>query len=857
MDSPDTYLSMPSDVLNSLLSEPGADRFILSNGLTVVFKADHSHQLLSLQAWVKTGSIHEGSFTGAGLSHYLEHMLFKGTGKREGRAISREVQEVGGYINAYTSFDRTVYHLDLPSEALSRGMDLLFDMLSDSLIDPVEFEKERKVILREIDMGLDDPDRQVSRMLFQNAFRQHPYRYPVIGLAPLFLRVQRDDLYAYYKGRYTPENTVLIVVGDTTREAVEAELEKTFMDWEPNLLLRPVIPAEPEQLSYRVERQKGDCQICRAAMAYKVPGLTHSDALAIDMLAAVLGNGQSSFLYQEMRERRQLVHHIDATCWNPGDKGLFFISYSCDPSKSGEAEQAILDYLQTIERRPFTIAQLEKVRRQALVHEVNALRTIKGQANRLGIAEVVVGDLDYPRHYLQLLRNVGPSDLNEMIQRHLKATQLTVASIGAAVSKPVQTEVLHSQRDCRDFQQITLNNGVRLLMQPDRKLPKISLRYAGLGGPMYEAANERGITAMMATLMLRDTRYRKASEIFEAIESAGGQLTEYAGNNTFGFSLDVLSQDFPLGLQLLEEALMYPTFETETFETERHAQIAQIREDEDEIAERGRRELRKHFFRDHPYCIDSFGSVEDLEKLSLAAIDAHYRKLVVGRNAVVSVSGDFDPDTMVDELEAVFSALPDFTFHRQPSIPLIHSGERTCRIEVPKEQVVVFEAYGNPGLLDEGAFLYSSLADEILSDMSGQLFERVREESSLAYFVGASRMTGLDTGLFYLNAGTHSKGYEQVLSEFKKELDRIRSGGISQAEFDRCCNRLKIQSRFSLQVAGSRAMQAALDCLYGFPENHWKNHESRVNDLTRAGLAAYAQKYWISENRLQLVIGNL
>src|SRR5687767_8685645 len=184
-------------LLDPFWREP-VDRTVLPNGLTLIMKRDASAALASVQVWVKTGSTHEGQNLGAGLSHYLEHMLFKGTDRRAGREISATVQAHGGYINAYTTFDRTVYYIDLPSEHTAVAIDLLADAVLHSTLPPEECVKEKDVILREIAMTKDDPDNRMWDSLFSTAFREHPYRQPIIGHRDVFSAVTRDDLLDYY-----------------------------------------------------------------------------------------------------------------------------------------------------------------------------------------------------------------------------------------------------------------------------------------------------------------------------------------------------------------------------------------------------------------------------------------------------------------------------------------------------------------------------------------------------------------------------------------------------------------------------------------------------------------------------------
>src|SRR5450432_4330513 len=202
-----------------------AAKWTLSNGLAIIVQADRSAPVASVQAWCGTGSIDEAEHLGAGLSHILEHMLFKGTKTRTTNAIAQSVQDQGGYINAYTSFDRTVYWIDVPREGVASALEILSDAMMNSTLPPEEYKKEQEVIRREFAMGYDDPDRMVWLSLFATAFREHPYRLPVIGHIEIYNKLSRDDVMEYYKARYVPNNLFFVVVGDVDAEKVRAQLE--------------------------------------------------------------------------------------------------------------------------------------------------------------------------------------------------------------------------------------------------------------------------------------------------------------------------------------------------------------------------------------------------------------------------------------------------------------------------------------------------------------------------------------------------------------------------------------------------------------------------------------------------------
>jgi zinc protease len=309
-------------LLDAFWREP-VERLVLQNGLTLILKPDRPAALASVQVWVKTGSQHEGDYLGAGLSHYVEHMLFKGTERRAGRDISATVQAHGGYINAYTTFDRTVYYIDLPSEHTQVAIDLLADAVLHSTLPADECAKEKDVILREIAMTKDDPDHRLWDALFATAFRDHPYRQPIIGYRDVFSAITREDLVAYYRARYVPNNLVVVIVGDIDVAATRAAVEHHF-GAVPRARLAPVlVPPESLQLGPRAEHRFEDVEVTRAVLAWPIPGLSHEDAPALDVLANILGGGDSSVLWREIREKAGLVHTIDASSWNPGSCGAF------------------------------------------------------------------------------------------------------------------------------------------------------------------------------------------------------------------------------------------------------------------------------------------------------------------------------------------------------------------------------------------------------------------------------------------------------------------------------------------------------------------------------------------------------
>ncbi|MFT3867840.1 MAG: pitrilysin family protein [Nibricoccus sp.] len=839
-------------LLDTFWREP-VERTVLPNGLTVLLKPDHSAPVASVQVWVKTGSIHEGALLGAGLSHYLEHMLFKGTARRAGREISTTVQAHGGYINAYTTFDRTVYYIDLPSEHVGVAIDLLADMTLHATLPADEVTREKDVILREIDMGRDDPDQRLGETLFDTAFRQHPFKYPIIGYREIFSGVTREELVGYYRSRYVPNNLVVVVAGDVEPQGTLAEIARHFGS-APRQRLAPVLLAEETaQLAPRALHKQEAVELTRSGLAWHIPGIAHADAPLLDLVSTMLGGGDSSVLWQAVREKARLVHSIDTHSWTPADIGLFYISFTCDAGKREAATAAIEREVARCAERGFSPTQVSKAIRQLVVGEINSRKTMSGQAARLGAAEVVAGDIGFAEHYFEKLRAATNADLKRVIKTYLVPSRRTAVSLDPLEKNDSANIAKETAPKTVEFEEIKLPGGARLLLQHEPHLPNIHLRLLCLGGALYETPGKRGATSLLATMLTKDTRQRSAAEVAQFIEEVGGSFSPFSGNNSLGLAAEVLPTDIDRALALLEEAIFTPAFKASTFKTECEAQIAELKQDADDVVTVGRKLVRKKFFGAYPLGVEPGGDIDGLQALRPADLAALWKKLFVAGNVVLAVAGDFDRRTLVPRLKKLLGRVPRGTLVA-PAIKFENPAEVGDFVEIqPREQAVVFQAFPGTGLCSPD-FYTGEVADELFSGMSSRLFERVREEKGLAYFVRSTRVSGLETGMFTFYAGTSPKSYTEVLTEFDAEIARVQAGRVTAEELVRCQTRLKAARRMSLQTNSSRAMQAGLNALCGQPLNDWQNYGGYIDAVTIDGLAAFARKYFQRSLRTQLVV---
>ena len=379
---------------------------ILDNGLTVLVREDHGAPVVTAQFWVRAGSITEGPWTGAGLSHVLEHMLFKGTTTRGVAQIARDIENQGGSMNAYTSFEQTVFHINIPAENWRTAVDILADCMMHATIPEEELAREKQVILREMAMNRDDPDHRAERLLWSAAYIRHLFRHPVIGYPDIYNQVTRNDVVAYYQRMYRPNNIVFVVVGDVTAADVLARLRELTKDFRMGPVEPAFVPPEPPQLSPRERHEEMPIQISHLGLAWHIPAVTHPDVCALDVLAIILGQGRSSRLYRELQQKRGLVHSIEASSYTPSQPGLFSIEATADADQRDAAIAAARAEVEKLRADPVTDDECHKAVKISVSRYIDQLKTMEGQASDIGQNEFLMATRITPR---STWKNFSPS----------------------------------------------------------------------------------------------------------------------------------------------------------------------------------------------------------------------------------------------------------------------------------------------------------------------------------------------------------------------------------------------------------------------------------------------------------------
>lgn len=830
-----------------LAALPPATVHSLGNGLVLIVREDHSAPVVSVQAWCRSGSMHEGRWLGAGLSHVLEHMLFKGTTRRSGARIDQEIQEAGGYLNAYTSFDRTVYWINVPNTGTTVAVDILADIFQHATLPDDELAREMDVIRREMDMNHDDPARHSSRRLFETAYRWSACRFPVIGYPELFNQLRPQDIRDYYRDCYAPNHVFFVVVGDVQQDAVLQQLVAAFAGSAPRPRAPIVLPTEPRQTSPRDVVEEAPIELGHFHLGWHVPDVRHADMPALDVLASLLGMGRSSRLYRQVREKRALVHSVDAWVCSPGAPGLLGLSAVADAGKVPRAQAALLAEISRMQEREVSGAELAKAVRQFLAGSLATRKTMQGQAQDLGGCWLAADDLHFSDRYLAAVGRVRPADLRRVAGEYLTEENRTSYALVPRGSRAVPRVTFAAARGERPFCW-TMPNGLRVLFKEDHRLPFVELRLVLRGGVLAENPDNNGISLLLSRMLLKGTQQRTAAQLAQEIESVGGSAESYAGNNSVGLSLEVLADDTELGLRHLSEMLLESAFPERELERERAAQVAAIRSRRDELLKNAALALRRALFGDRGYGLDVLGTETAVLGLGRSQVSNFHAALLRPDLGVLAVFGDIDVRHLQRRLLRHLGgwqrakAAPPVHLDSESSLAEPAPGLRRIKDPSDKKQAVLVIGFPGTTLRDPDRFALE-LLQEACSDLGSRLFLRIRERLGLAYYVGAQNFVGLVPGYFALYAGTAPDKAAAVEAELLAEARLLTADGLTAEELRRAQAKVIGQRKIARQELGNLAMTLALDELYGLGFEYSETEDARYEAVTCDDLRRVAARF--------------
>jgi zinc protease len=827
----------------------------LSNGLTVIVKPMRTAPVVSVQAYVRAGGLYEREYLGCGLSHLLEHLVAKDASHDAGPSADKKVKQVtdrvsqiGGQANAHTGLDDTCYYISAAAGKTDECINLIAEWMARPSITPEDFRREHGVVQREQEKGKDEPAAQAWHAHARNVFGTHPAGVPVIGYAEPLAKVTLSDVMAYHRQMYVPQNMVFCVVGDVEADKVLARACTAFAGLEqgriPDLSLPEVQPLSGVR---RVSQAYKDLKEADERISFLTIPLLHEDLYSLDMLAYVLGAGESSRFPTELYRKQKLVTSVSCDSWTPAwGKGTFTIHFRSAPEKADAAERAILAELEKVIAEGVTAEELTRAKRQKLADHVYSQQTAESVGSTLAGDFLSAGDVLFSKHYTGRIQAVTARQVQAAAKKYITPDRVAVTRLvprldaappgGAKTARKFEKQVFK------------LETGLTVILQPaDAGL--VSMAYVVKGGLLEETQETNGLGALMMSLSTRGTKNYTAGQIDEFFDRAGGGISGACGNNSFYWQATVLEDSFDKALEIFADVIACPTFPEKELEILRPKLLAQIRAQDEDWFGQLNKFFREKFFTNSPYGMLAIGREEVVGKATPEQVKVHYLRNILPDNGppVLAIYGDFDPEKTRKKVAALFNRLAGQARRPEPlpGARKVKPGGETHVLKTDKQQAGIIVAVPGMKITDIKDRVAIDVLDTIISGYqlpAGWLHTELRGKE-LVYVVHAVNWPGLAPGAFFAYAACQPEKAKEVVEIVERNLRTAAEYKPTQEEINQAVNTILTANLLDRQELSELAMDAAINEAYGLGHDFNRKQEKLYRQVTPEEVLRVARKY--------------
>ncbi len=862
-------------------------KFKLKNNLSVLLIESHKSPVVSTQMWVRTGSADEKKGQ-EGISHFIEHLVFKGTDKFDVGEIASTVEMSGGELNAFTSFDQTVFYVTISKEFADVSLDVISQMMGHPKFDSDEIDNEREVVIEEIKRSNDSLHRQASRLLFETNFKEHPYGLPVIGYDRIIKKVPRKQIKNYYESRYVPSNMQLVIAGDFDAKEMKKKVKEYFGSMEDYKLKKIKRTKEPKQDKARIKVKKTNFAESVLHLSWKAPGVLHDDIPALDVLALIFGQGESSRLVQKLRVQKPIANSIGCGTFTPKDYGLLDISSSFNYENIDELLDGILSEMELFLAEPPTEEEMAKAIRIFESEEIYSVETVDGIARKAGMLEDLTGDYKFFKKYLDRVTKLTASEVLRVARKYFNPDKMSLVMVTPNDEKEARKklrawakkfEKVHAkykrkkitqtkkikmnklkvgfnstQSEDVSLEKRTLDCGLPVVFRKTTDSPLVSVKTAFLGGMRIEDKDKLGITEVMARSWTGGTSQFSEKEIQNKIEKIAGSISAFGGRNTAGLTIQCLSPFQDEAIDLFSSILSEPQFSESILEREKHLISEQVRSRSDSPAYLCSLNFLKEIFNKHPYSRDPLGTPESLGSIQSDDVLNHYSKIVHPNNGTMVLTGDVDVEKWCDRLNEVFNSRKgqqkiETDFEVDPI-----KEKLTIYKESEKEQSHIIFGYQALNLKDPRRYAMQ-IIQSVLAGQGGRLFMELRDKASLAYSVSPMRLEGLETGYFGAYIGCSPDKGKTAIQMIETEFNKLKEEQLSVQELDRAKRFLIGRHDIDLQKNSSIASAILFNEIYGVSGEEIYEYADRIKSVEASDVLDLAQDVF-SKNPVISAIGS-
>ncbi len=856
-------------------------RTVLPNGLTVLVRRDTSAPVVAIVTHVKAGYFDETDDV-SGIAHVLEHMFFKGTERRAVGEIARETKSSGGYLNAHTIYDQTVYYTVLPSSGFNAGLDIQADAYASSIIDPAELAKELEVIIQEAKRKSDSPSAVAVETLYELLHDEHRMRRWRIGREAGLRALDRNAMMKFYRNFYRPSNTILSVVGDVDIDDALDRIVKTYGSLEDAPPVRNPGPIEPHHDDLRYRELEGDIAQAQLVLGWRTPDALHEDTPALDVAAQILAAGRASRLYRALRER-QLVSSVIAYNYSPTELGVFVIHAEAGTEHVVDAARTAWDQVRTLREDPLDEGELDRVRRLFEARWMRRFESMEGQANHLADWEAL-GGWQLGDDYFASFMSVTSDQVHDVTQRYLapERTGIVVYRPSAASRVAVDAEefigLIESGMPERldplpprdqpappreaaapDLERVEAGvsvfrtpEGTPILIRPKPGAAFAQIGIYAVGGVRDEIREHAGITMLGMRTSVKGTSTRTAAQIAEDSEMLGGSIATSAGAESFGWSMSVPVQHLEAAVELIADVVHNGVIAEDAMETERAVMLSDLAAMRDDMFRFPLRLAMSGAFAGHPYEMSALGSEDSLRGLTSEDVRQWYRGALLSSRFVIGVVGDVIPGDVAGIVARSlrFSRASHFSSLAPPVWPAAEVVKADAR---DKAQTAIAVAFPAPSRRDERRFSAQMIAT-IASGLGGRFFDELRDRQSLAYTVSAFTNENELAGTFFSYIATSPEKEDIARQGLLREFERFRDELVTDEELARA-KRYAIGSHAIRQESGGAILGDMIDAwLFGSGLRELVEFESKVSAVSAGSIQSLAREFFDTSRRVEGIV---
>lgn len=839
----------------------------LKNGLTVYIIRDSRFPLVCTRLFVGTGSANETAEQ-AGISHVLEHMVFKGTEKRPKGQVPRDVESLGGYLNAATIFDKTWFITDMPAKHWKTGMDVVKDMAFHPSLDPAELEAEKDVIVSELKGGDDTPTRRLFEDLQVAGLAHTVYGRPIIGFEKTIRAVTADDLRAYIRTWYQPQNMMLLVAGDIDPKAVLAHAEELFGDLKNDTILPEPAPVQLEGAAGgpRVEVTYGPWNKVYLGIALPAPALGDQRSIDLDVLAYALGGDGTSQFYRKYRYEKQLVDSISVGNMSLNRAGLFYMVAQLDADKVEPFWQEFTRDLASLDAGKITPDVIERARFNYEDGMDRASETLDGLTSWKATVQFELGGPQGEANVRHALAAVDSARLRQAQDLWLRPDQVRVRVLAPEKAKlpdldailqhnwpapAVERQKAAAAAEKVDKREIVdLGQGRTVILQPDRTIPYVSLEILRPGGNALLKPADQGLAQLTAATLTDGCGTRDLDAMERFVAERAASLSASAGVQSFTVSLTGPARFNADYFALLGDLLHKPTFAEKDVRRQADTlKAALVRRQDNPMSFMGSKINGFLFPGGQPYGFDGLGTAENQDRFGPGDVQAFWKQ----QNAqpwILSVAGDFDREKVlafarslpVPTAPAV--DVPQPTWGADKRLPLSLPGRQQAHL------LLAFHAVP----LDHPDAPALMLLESVLSGQSGLLFNKLRDEQGLGYTVTAFYRSLPEAGFMAFYIGTTPRNLDVARQGFSGIIKDIKTDLLPAELLAKGLNRMEGSYYRGRQSLGARADEAASERLLGQPQDFQKRLLEKAAKVTPEQLREVARKYLLVDKMYEVTL---